>query len=223
MQNEEASDQSVSVNTSFEVDVNEAVQLLGVSRTRLSQLVSKGVLGFERRRVDTRLRMYFNRTELLSYLRRQMSGASAKVKQSEWIFDAAPAKAPVVSYSSLANDEAEILKLRSFTSFRKHGASPNAVRGANPLKASALSLRQNQIAEKQQIAALAGFQQEIKNQSRHLEKRFQQLHASDVNVKPIFVSAKKLADEQKKTNAAIKPRVVRTLSRRAVRRVLVSN
>lgn len=58
------------------LEVAEATELLGVSRTRLSQLTSKGILSFQRRKIGTRNRLFYRRTELLLYLRRQM-GASA--------------------------------------------------------------------------------------------------------------------------------------------------
>jgi len=49
------------------LEVHEVAQLLGVTRTRVSQLTSSGHLSFERRRVGTRNRLFYKRSEVLSH------------------------------------------------------------------------------------------------------------------------------------------------------------
>ena len=71
----------------FTLEVTEAAELLGVSRTRLSQLTSKGVFSFERRKLDTRNRLFYSKEVLLRYLRGQqvrIAGASAEPHQVRW-------------------------------------------------------------------------------------------------------------------------------------------
>lgn len=56
---------------SFTVSAEEAAQLLGVNRSRLSQLTSKGVFNFEKRKIDTRNRLFYKLSELLNHQRNQ--------------------------------------------------------------------------------------------------------------------------------------------------------
>lgn len=49
------------------LDVNEVADLLGVTRTRVSQLTSNGLLSFERRRVGVRNRLFYKRSEVIAY------------------------------------------------------------------------------------------------------------------------------------------------------------
>lgn len=51
----------------YQLEVHEVAQLLGVTRTRVSQLTSSGQLSFERRRVGTRNRLFYKRSEVLSH------------------------------------------------------------------------------------------------------------------------------------------------------------
>ncbi|NBO38096.1 DNA-binding protein [bacterium] len=53
----------------YHIDVNEVAQMLGVTRTRVSQLTSTGQLSFERRRVGVRNRLFYKRSEVLAYQR----------------------------------------------------------------------------------------------------------------------------------------------------------
>jgi hypothetical protein len=53
------------------VDVTEASEILGVSRTRLSQLTTKGEFSFQRRKIGTRNRLFYKRSDLYSYMRDQ--------------------------------------------------------------------------------------------------------------------------------------------------------
>jgi predicted transcriptional regulator len=56
-------------NTSegYSLDVNEVAQILGVTRTRVSQLTSTGVLSCERRKVGIRNRLFYRRSDVLNY------------------------------------------------------------------------------------------------------------------------------------------------------------
>ena len=72
---------------SYTVEVAEAADLLGVSRTRLSQLTTKGVFSFERRKIETRNRLFYSKDELLRYMRGQqvrVAGASADASNIRW-------------------------------------------------------------------------------------------------------------------------------------------
>lgn len=226
MQSDETSSlNSAFATVNFEVDVNEATQLLGVSRTRLSQLVSKGVLGFERRRVDTRMRMYFNRTELLGYLRRQMSGASAKVKQNEWIFDAEPVSQGSHDFSYASTDQSDDSKptSRMFVSVMRHGASPNQARGAHPHKASALAMRRLDVQARAAASAQAQLRRDVLNEARRLEKKFHQLQNLNVTSKPNLISARLAATEKKEDAIEITRtrQPIRTLSKSKSQRVAI--
>lgn len=53
----------------FQLEVNEVAELLGVTRTRVSQLTSAGQLSFERRRVGSRSRLFYKRSEVLAHQR----------------------------------------------------------------------------------------------------------------------------------------------------------
>lgn len=55
----------------YDVDVDTAASLLGVGRTRLSQITSKGGLSFQRRKIGIRNRLFYRKSELLAYLERQ--------------------------------------------------------------------------------------------------------------------------------------------------------
>lgn len=51
----------------YTLDVNEVAQLLGVTRTRVSQLTTAGVLPHERKKVGIRNRLYYKRSDVLHY------------------------------------------------------------------------------------------------------------------------------------------------------------
>jgi hypothetical protein len=51
----------------YQLEVHEVAQLLGVTRTRVSQLTSNGQLSFERRRVGMRNRLFYKRSEVLQH------------------------------------------------------------------------------------------------------------------------------------------------------------
>ena len=59
-----------STDDAFQLDAEKASAVLGVNKTRLSQLTSKGILPFERRRVDQRSRVFYRLSDLLSYQRK---------------------------------------------------------------------------------------------------------------------------------------------------------
>lgn len=51
----------------YSLDVNEVAQILGVTRTRVSQLTSAGVLSCERRKVGIRNRLFYRRSDVVNY------------------------------------------------------------------------------------------------------------------------------------------------------------
>lgn len=60
---------SSSEDEGYQLDVSEVAHILGVTRTRVSQLTSKGQLSFERRRVGLRNRLFYKRGEVVAYQR----------------------------------------------------------------------------------------------------------------------------------------------------------
>jgi len=60
---------SGSEDEGYQLDVSEVAHILGVTRTRVSQLTSKGQLSFERRRVGLRNRLFYKRGEVVAYQR----------------------------------------------------------------------------------------------------------------------------------------------------------
>lgn len=61
-------------NSFFTINSHKAAEILGVNRTRLSQLTSQGVFPYERRKVDARSRLYYRLNDLLNYQRRSSFG-----------------------------------------------------------------------------------------------------------------------------------------------------
>jgi len=59
---------------SFTVGAIEASEILGVNRTRLSQLTSKGVFAYERRKVENHNRLFYRLNDLLNYQRNSTYG-----------------------------------------------------------------------------------------------------------------------------------------------------
>lgn len=69
---------------SFTIGAQEASEILGVNRTRLSQLTSKGVFAFERRKIENRNRLFYRLNDLLNYQRQFTYGnLDAKVQFKE--------------------------------------------------------------------------------------------------------------------------------------------
>lgn len=58
----------------FTINSHKAAEILGVNRTRLSQLTSQGVFPYERRKVDARSRLYYRLNDLLNYQRKSSFG-----------------------------------------------------------------------------------------------------------------------------------------------------
>ncbi|MGY3804563.1 hypothetical protein ACWNT8_10900 [Pigmentibacter ruber] len=58
-------------NESFTISAEEAAEILGVNRSRLSQLTSKGIFSFEKRKIDTRNRLFYKLSDLLNHQRNQ--------------------------------------------------------------------------------------------------------------------------------------------------------
>lgn len=56
----------------FTINAEEAAKILGVNRSRLSQLTSKGALTFEKRKIETRNRLFYKLSDLLNHQRSQL-------------------------------------------------------------------------------------------------------------------------------------------------------
>ena len=67
METSQNSVQSECESDGFALDVNEVTQLLGVTRTRVSQLTTAGVLPAERKKVGIRNRLFYKRSDVLNY------------------------------------------------------------------------------------------------------------------------------------------------------------
>lgn len=59
---------------SFTIGAEEAAQILGVNRSRLSQLTGKGAFPYERRKIETRNRLFYKLSDLLNHQRSQIQG-----------------------------------------------------------------------------------------------------------------------------------------------------
>ncbi|WGL59866.1 hypothetical protein QEJ31_15145 [Pigmentibacter sp. JX0631] len=60
---------------SFTISAEEAADILGVNRSRLSQLTSKGIFSFEKRKIDTRNRLFYKLSDLLNHQRNQFQNS----------------------------------------------------------------------------------------------------------------------------------------------------
>lgn len=71
---------------SYALDVNEVAQLLGVTRTRVSQLTTAGVLPAERKKVGIRNRLFYKRSDVVNYqhnfFNRQVNSATRQAHSS---------------------------------------------------------------------------------------------------------------------------------------------
>ncbi|BBH53180.1 helix-turn-helix domain-containing protein [Fluviispira sanaruensis] len=67
---------------SFTISVEEAAKILGVNRSRLSQLTSKGVFPYEKRKIETRNRLFYRLNDLLQHQRAQMLGSAYEFIQT---------------------------------------------------------------------------------------------------------------------------------------------
>lgn len=59
---------------SFTIGAAEAAEILGVNRTRLSQLTTKGVFAYERRKIENHNRLFYRLNDLLNYQRESTYG-----------------------------------------------------------------------------------------------------------------------------------------------------
>lgn len=59
---------------SFTIGAAEAAEILGVNRTRLSQLTTKGVFAYERRKIENHNRLFYRLNDLLNYQRETTYG-----------------------------------------------------------------------------------------------------------------------------------------------------
>ncbi len=99
------------VNESFTISAEEAAQILGVNRSRLSQLTQKGVFAFERRKIETRNRLFYRLNDLLSHQRSQI-GLQQLIPQPTF------PQTKVFSSTECQNNQQELLDSNS-----KHHAS----------------------------------------------------------------------------------------------------
>ncbi len=61
-------------NEHFTINSIKAAEILGINRTRLSQLTSKGLFPYERRKIDSRSRLFYRLNDLLNYQRKSSFG-----------------------------------------------------------------------------------------------------------------------------------------------------
>lgn len=61
-------------NEFFTINSQKAAEILGVNRTRLSQLTSQGIFPYERRKVESRSRLFYRLNDLLNYQRKSSFG-----------------------------------------------------------------------------------------------------------------------------------------------------
>lgn len=77
-------EESIEEFESFTIGAQEASDILGVNRTRLSQLTSKGIFAFERRKIENRNRLFYRLNDLLNYQRQVTYGnLDAKIQFKE--------------------------------------------------------------------------------------------------------------------------------------------
>lgn len=81
----------------FTINSAKAAEILGVNRTRLSQLTSKGLFPYERRKVESRSRLFYRLNDLLSYQRKSSfgnlsAGSSSHAQQSKALVPMLPAE-----------------------------------------------------------------------------------------------------------------------------------
>lgn len=68
---------------SFTIEAIDVAARLGVSRTRLSQITSRGDLSFSRRKVGTRMRIFYNAEEVEAYVRARDEAAQFRSSGSQ--------------------------------------------------------------------------------------------------------------------------------------------
>lgn len=85
-------------NEFFTINSQKAAEILGVNRTRLSQLTSQGVFPYERRKVESRSRLFYRLNDLLNYQRKSSFGnLSAETIQTKALVPFAPPSVSTVS------------------------------------------------------------------------------------------------------------------------------
>ena len=161
-------------NEEYLLDVNEVAELLGVTRTRVSQLTSAGLLSFERKRVGVRNRLFYRRSEVLAY-QKNYYGRQISVP------------APQTS-ASLSSSSSATLENKTFTDSRA-GAS-----GSGTLRSHSM------VPEHLYLETARLITQDTNNS--HLLMRLQQtLNQVSANVssqnKPILPSALALESQEK--------------------------
>lgn len=80
---EEVEQSNARVSDSFTIEAIDVATMLGVSRTRLSQITSRGDLSFSRRKVGTRMRIFYNAQEVEAYARTREEAAHFRSTNSQ--------------------------------------------------------------------------------------------------------------------------------------------
>lgn len=183
------------------IDVEEAAKILGVSRTRLSQLTSRGALSYQRRKIGTRNRLFYKRDEILRHLQRSM-GASAL-----------PPEEPQIPLRYVREEVTEDLlknqanaKKESFTAFQhrritKSSQHPLASELARA-EAQSLSLQhlENLIVQlKDKIALLENNQNELRLDQQELKRLSEKKRARNTAPLSEAVTTRLLDSSEKKT------------------------
>lgn len=74
IQNDEHEQSNFVLTESFTIPAEEAADILGVNRARLSQLTTKGIFAYERRKVENHNRLFYRLNDLLNYQREHTYG-----------------------------------------------------------------------------------------------------------------------------------------------------
>lgn len=128
----------VSSFESFTIGAEEAAEILGVNRTRLSQLTTKGVFAYERRKIENHNRLFYRLNDLLSYQRDHTYGNThARVIPKERAFT------PAVPLEKETKSNKEEIEKETNQKWTLSTPFPNQVQ-TQLKKSSALELREKQ-------------------------------------------------------------------------------
>lgn len=145
----------------FTINSDKAAEILGVNRTRLSQLTSKGLFPYERRKVDSRSRLFYRLTDLLNYQRKSTFGNFPAV-QAEYIQDT-KALVPLLPPGNSVADIAvtERIKVSNYSPQIQH--YPVHKQAAKRILQSALDVQRTHAKEKEVL--------ELKSKIETLEQK----------------------------------------------------
>lgn len=179
----------------YTIDVETAAELLGVGTTRLSQLTTRGVLSFQRRKIGFRNRLFYNKSEIETYLeqyfisnKQSLNHAQKSLLNHKRTFegnlnqDASPSLEPSVTSSQL--DFSPILEaIRETSAKLKTATSRNIAQPKINKKSSALELRkqlENESRLKTMHLQLEQFQQSFTKLELKIDSLQRTLHAMSV-------------------------------------------